>query len=258
MEILIRDTPQDVAQQAATIIGGYVREGATLGLSTGFTPLATYRELIRRHREEGLSFAQTRMFLLDEYIGLPYDHPQSYHATIRREFTEHIDVHGDHVHAPAGMAEDLIQATADYERDIEAAGGVDLQLLGVGSNGHIGFNEPGSSLNSLTRIKTLHPQTVADNSRFFDSPEQVPHQVITQGLGTIQRARHLLLLATGPRKAEAVHRLVEGALAASCPASILQWHRHATVLVDAEATALLGDAEYYRYVEEHKPSWQRY
>ncbi|MBC3185684.1 glucosamine-6-phosphate deaminase [Corynebacterium sp. zg-331] len=258
MEILIRPTPQEVAEQAATIISGYAREGSTLGLSTGSTPLATYRELIRRHREEGLSFAHTQMFLLDEYIGLPYDHPQSYHATIRREFTAQVDVHDDRVHAPAGMAEDLIRATADYERDIEAAGGVDLQLLGVGTNGHIGFNEPGSSLNSLTRIKTLHPQTVADNARFFDSPERVPRQVITQGLGTIQRARHLLLLATGRRKAEAVRRLVEGPLAASCPASILQWHRHATVLVDEEAAALLHDASYYRSVEEHKPAWQQY
>ncbi|KQB86218.1 glucosamine-6-phosphate deaminase [Corynebacterium lowii] len=258
MEILMRETPQEVAQQAADIIGGYVREGSTLGLATGATPLGTYRELIRRHREEELSFAQTQMFLLDEYIGLPYDHPQSYHATIRREFTSHIDVHDEHVHAPAGMAEDVIRATADYERDIEAAGGIDLQILGVGTNGHIGFNEPGSSLNSLTRIKTLHPQTVADNARFFESQEHVPAQVITQGLGTIQRARHLLLLATGKHKAEAVKRLVEGPLAASCPASILQWHRHATVLVDAEAATLLHDAAYYRYVEAHKPSWQRY
>ncbi|MCZ9309803.1 glucosamine-6-phosphate deaminase [Corynebacterium uberis] len=258
MEILIRDTPEQVAVQAADILAGYVREGATIGVATGSTPLHTYRELIRRHREEGLSFAQTQMFALDEYVGLPYEHEQSYHRVIHDELTSRIDVHPANVHVPDGLAADLIQATADYERDIEAAGGIDIQILGVGTNGHIGFNEPGSSLNSLTRIKTLHPQTVADNARFFDSPDDVPYQVLTQGLGTIQRARHLLLLATGEAKADAVARLVEGPLSAACPASILQWHRHATVLVDAPAAAGLRSADYYRFVEEHKPAWQRY
>lgn len=253
MEILIRPTPAEVAVTAADILEGYVRADATLGLATGSTPTPTYRELIRRHREEGLTFRGCRAFLLDEYYGLPREHEQSYYATIRREFTSHVDIDDASVHSPDGTVTDYAAAAAAYEEAIRAAGGVDVQILGVGTNGHVGFNEPSSSLSSRTRLKTLHPQTVTDNARFFGSPEAVPRHVITQGLGTILAARHLLLLATGAGKAAAVRDLVEGPVSAHCPASILQLHRRATVVVDEDAASALANTEYYRFAEQNPP-----
>lgn len=257
MEILIRSTPDDVAAQAADILAGYAQRGATLGLATGSTPLLTYRELIRRHANEGLSFAYCRAFLLDEYVGLPAAHPQSYAATIRREFTSHVDIPDAQVHSPRGDAPDPLAAALSYEA-LLAATTVDVQLLGIGGNGHIGFNEPSSSLSSLTRLKTLHPRTIEDNARFFGDEELVPTHVLTQGLGTISRASHLLLLATGESKADAVAAMAEGPLSAQCPASILQLHRHATVVLDEAAAARLRNAEYYRYADTHKPANQDY
>lgn len=258
MEILIFKDPLEVAVRAADIIQREVDRGATLGLATGSTPLSTYRELIRRHHQEGLSFSDCHAYLLDEYVGLPVDHDQSYRETIRREFTRHIDIADDRVHGPEGSAED-VQAAADaYERELSASGGVDIQILGVGTDGHIGFNEPGSSLMSRTRLKTLHPQTVQDNARFFDSASDVPRHVLTQGLGTIIDARHLLLLATGTKKSAAVAALAEGPLMAECPASVLQWHPHVTVICDELAAAELKHADYYRAVLEAKPDWQEH
>lgn len=256
MEILIRPTTAQVATLAADILSEYVKRGATLGLATGSSPVETYKELIRRHREEGLSFAQCRAFLLDEYVDLPREHPQSYYSFIRNEFTSHVDIPDNLVCSPDGTSHKPWEAAEAYERSIVEAGGVDVQILGVGTNGHIGFNEPSSSLSSVTRIKTLHPQTVKDNARFFDSAEEVPQHVLTQGLGTIARAGHLLLLATGEGKANAVKALVEGPVSASCPGSILQWHRHATVIVDEPAASKLENKVYYRYTDEHKPEWQ--
>ena len=253
MEIIILDTAEEVGLLAADVMARYVARGATLGLATGSTPVGAYRELVRRHKEEGLSFAQCRAFLLDEYIGLGPDRPQSYHATIRRELTAHIDIEDALVQSPNGLDPRHAQ---DYDRAITAAGGIDVQLLGVGTDGHIGFNEPGSSLASGTRVKTLHPRTIEDNARFFDSIDDVPHHVVTQGLATIGRARHLLLLATGIVKAEAVEALCEGPVSALCPASVLQYHPHATVIVDADAASQLENAEYYRYAYKSKPEWQ--
>lgn len=254
MEIVIRPTAAGVAATAAGIIAARVRAGpAVLGLATGSTPLATYGELIRQHREEGLSFAECASFNLDEYVGLPTDHPESYRSVIRRDFTSRVDLGEDAVGAPDGAAADLAAESARYEAAIDAAGGVDVQLLGIGTDGHIGFNEPGSSLRSLTRVKTLAAQTRRDNSRFFASATDVPVHVLTQGLGTISRARHLLLLATGAGKAAAVAAMVEGPLAAFCPASVLQLHPHATVVIDEPAASRLTLANYYRYVLANKP-----
>ncbi|AKK03839.1 glucosamine-6-phosphate deaminase [Corynebacterium epidermidicanis] len=250
MEVVITERPELIA---ADIIQTYAEAGKTLGLATGSTPLKTYQELVRRHQEQGLSFANCEAFLLDEYVGLPTDHEQSYYETIRREFTRAIDISDAAVHSPDGMAQDPYEAAKTYDRSIEEAGGVDLQLLGVGTNGHIGFNEPGSSLSSRTRLKTLHPQTVKDNARFFDGDEsQVPHHVLTQGLGTILEAGHLLLLATGAGKADAVAALVEGPVSAFCPASVLQLHSHATVLIDEAAASKLKFREYYQYAYDHR------
>lgn len=258
MKVIICPTAEDVAIQAADIIASHVRPGAVVGLATGSTPEQTYQELIRRHQAGELSFAQTQAFLLDEYQGLGASHEQSYAATIRREFTAHIDIRDEDVHGLDGLTTDPHATAAAYEQAIDAAGGVDIQLLGVGTNGHIGFNEPGSSLNSLTRSVYLHPQTVADNARFFDSESEVPRQVLTQGLGTIRRARNLLLLATGFMKAEAVAALVEGPLSASCPASVLQLHNHVTVVVDEDAATRLVHSEYYRQAHaESMPARQQ-
>ena len=229
---------------------------AVLGLATGSSPLVVYAELIRRFRAGDVTFAQSRGFLLDEYVGLPAEHPQRYRSVIRRELEEQVDFAADAVLGPDGLADDLAAECATYERAIAGAGGVDLQLLGVGSDGHVAFNEPGSSLSSRTRIKTLTARTRADNERFFEPPDEVPHHVLTQGLGTILEARHLVLVARGSGKAPAVQQLVEGPLSAICPASVLQLHPHATVLLDDEAASLLRLADYYRETYAGKPEWQ--
>jgi len=259
MEVVIRQHEQQCGVTAADIVADAVRSGAsTLGLATGSSPLSVYRELIRRHRKEGLSFAAAQAFLLDEYVGLPPSHPQSYAHVIRVEFTNHIDIDSGCVHSPNGVADDIFAAAAEYDALIASAGPVDVQLLGIGSNGHIGFNEPGSSLGSRTRVKTLTEQTRHDNARFFANIDEVPRHVITQGLGTICDAKHLVLIAAGGHKAEAIAAAVEGPLTASCPASVLQLHPHVTVVVDEAAASQLKNADFYRYALKHKPAQQKF
>ncbi|MCL2464947.1 MAG: glucosamine-6-phosphate deaminase, partial [Micrococcales bacterium] len=232
------------------------RPTAVLGLATGSSPLRVYDELVRRHAA-GLSFARARAFMLDEYVGLPADHPERYRTVIEREIASRVDFAPGAVLGPDGLAGDLPAACAAYEAAIGDAGGVDLQILGIGTDGHIGFNEPGSSLASRTRIKTLTRQTREDNARFFGGDiDQVPHHCLTQGLGTIMDARHLVLLAFGRHKAEAIHHLVEGSVSAMWPATIMQHHRHATVLVDEAAAGRLQLGDYYRETFAAKPAWQ--
>ncbi|WGW10798.1 glucosamine-6-phosphate deaminase [Saxibacter everestensis] len=258
MEIIIAASPKAIASIVADAIEDLLTEhaGTVLGLATGSSPLSVYQELIRRHRDNGLSFAKSRAFLLDEYLGLPRAHPQSYHSVIRSEFVDHIDIDPTHVYSPDGEAADPVVEGQRYDAAIAAAGGIELQLLGIGTDGHIGFNEPTSSLRSRTRVKTLTEQTRSDNARFFDHVDQVPRHVMTQGLGTISEARHLVLVATGEAKAEAVAAMVEGPVAAICPGSVLQLHQHATVLVDEDAASRLKLADYYRHVYANKPRWQ--
>ncbi|MBB5162960.1 glucosamine-6-phosphate deaminase [Mycobacterium sp. AZCC_0083] len=259
MEIVIRRDERECGNTVADVIDQTVRSGATtIGLATGSSPLSVYRELIRRHREDGLSFAGVQAFLLDEYVGLPPSHPQSYAHVIRVEFTDHVDIDSARVHGPDGIADDIFTAAEHYDASITQAGPVDVQLLGIGANGHIGFNEPGSSLGSRTRVKTLTEQTRHDNARFFSSIDEVPRHVITQGLGTISSARHLVLIATGEHKAEAVAAAVEGPVTASCPASVLQLHPHVTIVVDESAAAQLGNADFYRYALKYKPVQEKY
>ncbi|MFF1880926.1 glucosamine-6-phosphate deaminase [Pseudarthrobacter sp. NPDC058196] len=257
MEIVILGGSRQAGRLAADAIEKLVRHkpDAVLGLATGSSPLPVYDELAARH-QQGLDFSRTSGFALDEYVGLPEGHPESYREVIRREFTNRVNIVPENVHGPDGTAEDIPAACAAYEHAIAAAGGVDLQLLGVGTDGHIGFNEPGSSFASRTRIKSLIEQTRRDNARFFDSLAEVPHHVLTQGLGTIMAARHVILLATGAQKAKAVRDFVEGPVAAICPASILQFHPHATVLLDEAAASALKLADFYRHTYENKPGWQ--
>lgn len=228
--------------------------GAVLGLATGSTPLPVYRAL--ESRLAGVDLSGVQGFALDEYVGLEVSHPESYRSVITREVVEPLGLVPSQVHVPAGALETIQHAGDDYEAAIDAAGGVDLQILGIGTDGHIGFNEPGSSFASRTRVKTLTEQTRRDNARFFDSIDQVPTHCITQGLGTILRARHLVLLAFGEGKADAVAAAVEGPLTASVPGSAVQLHPHATIVVDEAAAAGLARADYYRYTFAHKPDWQ--
>ncbi len=256
--IIVRDR-REGASIVVDAIAGLVRRDpySILGLATGHSPIPVYEELARRRANEGLHFEHVRAFLLDEYVGLPYGHAGNYRAVIQSEVVEPLGLKDDQVMAPDGGAADVVAACTAYERALGAAGGVDVQLLGIGRDGHIGFNEPGSSLGSRTRLKTLTDKTRNDNARFFaEGIDGVPRHVLTQGVGTISEARHLILLAWGAAKARAVARCVEGPLTAMVPASVLQLHPHATVVVDEEAAAELTLADYYRSAFAAKPAWQ--
>lgn len=230
-----------------------VKPDAVLGLATGSTPLTTWAALGRR----GLDLSRVRAFALDEYVGLEPGHPESYRAVIDREVVEPLGLTRALVHVP-GDSGPLETAGDDYERAIDAAGGIDLQVLGIGSTGHVAFNEPGSSFASLTRVKTLAEQTRRDNTRFFPSLDDVPTHCITQGLGTIRRAGRLVLLAFGERKADAVAGAVEGPLTASLPGSVIQLHPRVTVIVDEAAASGLANADYYRTAWDNRLDWEKY
>ena len=260
MEIIIQPTPEAGSSVAAQIIAKLVRRkpDCVLGLATGSTPLGTYRELIRMHHKEALDFSKVTTFNLDEYAGLPPGHPQSYRAFMAEHFFRHVNVDARHTNIPDSMAHDIPAECARYEAAIIAAGGIDLQLLGIGTDGHIGFNEPSSSLASRTRIKTLTERTRADNARFFGGDlAQVPFHCITMGVGTIMASREVLMLAFGANKADAVASAVEGPITAMNPASVLQMHPVAKCVTDEPAAAKLSRRDYYRWVFEHKPGWQK-
>ena len=227
---------------------------AVLGLATGSTPLPVYQAL--PSRLAGVDVSRVRGFALDEYVGIDPAHPESYRSVITREVVEPLGLDPELIRTPNGAADGVQHAGDDYEAAIEAAGGVDLQILGIGTDGHIGFNEPGSSFASRTRVKTLTVQTREDNARFFDSIDDVPRHCITQGLGPILRARHLVLLAFGAGKARAVAAAVEGPVSAILPGSAIQLHEHVTVVVDEAAASELKLADYYRYTFDNKPAWQ--
>jgi len=255
MEIIIQPTAEAATSVASRVIARLLRNkpNAVLGLATGSTPLLLYRALI----DMQLDWSQVSTFNLDEYIGLAPTHPQSYHSFMWENLFRHVNIDPANVHIPDGQASDVPAFCSAYEQRIRAAGGIDLQVLGIGTDGHIGFNEPTSSLGSRTRIKTLTPQTRRDNARFFASEDEVPGHVITMGIGTIMEARENLLLAFGANKARAIAEAVEGPITTINPASILQMHPDAKVCLDNEAAAQLKRAEYYRWVYDNKPDWQR-
>jgi glucosamine-6-phosphate deaminase len=256
MEIIIQPTQQAATEVAARIIARLLREkpNAVLGLATGSTPLSLYQTLISMN----LDWSRVTTFNLDEYIGLPREHPQTYHSFMWENLFQHVNIAKENVHIPDGNAADIPKTCQKYEDQIRAAGGIDLQVLGIGTDGHIGFNEPTSSLASRTRIKTLTQQTCKDNARFFGSEKDVPHHVITMGIGTIMEARQNLLLAFGPNKARAIAEAVEGPVTSLNPASVLQMHPTVKVCLDEPAAGELKRADYYRWVYESKPAWQTF
>ena len=254
-EVVIVGSAEVAGMIAADIVAKLVstKPDAVLGLATGSTPLTTYAAIAARD----LDLWAVRGFALDEYVGLPPGHPESYRAVIDREGVGPLGLLQANVRVPGDDGLPLQGAGDRYEADIVEAGGVDLQLLGIGRTGHIGFNEPGSSLRSLTRVKTLTQATRVDNARFFDSIDEVPTHCITQGLGTILRAQHLVLMAFGEAKAAAIAAAVEGPVSASTPGSVVQLHPKVTVIVDAAAGSQLANADYYRYAWEHRLDWER-
>jgi len=259
VEVVIVDDHQAGANIIADAIVDLVvaKPTAVLGLATGSSPLPVYDRLIDDVRDRGLDFSAVTAFTLDEYVGLEPDHPEAYRSFIRRRFTLEAGIEDSRLHSPSVRDQDVAHGCAEYEATMRSVGGVDLQLLGIGSDGHIAFNEPTSSLGSRTRMKTLLEQTRVDNARFFDNDiDQVPMHVITQGIGTILEAQHLTLIAAGESKARAVAAAIEGPLSAMVPASALQLHPHATVVLDHAAASELALTEYYRTTFARKPSWQ--
>lgn len=255
-EVVIVPSPADAGALVADEIVRLIvaRPDVVLGLATGSTPLPVYEAL--RPRLAGIDVSRVRGFALDEYVGIDPRHPQSYRSVITTEVVEPLGLDPERIHTPNGDLASIAHAGEDYERAIADADGIDLQILGIGTSGHIGFNEPGSSFASRTRVKTLIEQTRRDNARFFDTIDDVPMHCITQGLGTILSARHLFLLAFGEGKAAAVAGAVEGPVTSSLPGSAIQLHPHVTVVVDEAAASHLEHADYYRYAYANKPAWQ--
>jgi glucosamine-6-phosphate deaminase len=248
MEVVILNNADEVAAHGEALVEAMLRvkPRAVFGFATGSTPIALYRRLAERHREGALSFRDATSFNLDEYLGIAPDNPQSYRAYMQREFFDRVDIDPANTYLPeCAPGEDPQQVGPRYEKRIREAGGIDLQILGIGHNGHIGFNEPSSSLASRTRVKTLSRRTLEANGRLFAPGEVQPRLAITMGIATIMEARRILLLATGAAKAAAVAGLVEGPVTAMCPASALQWHERVTVLLDEAAAAQLRYREYY-------------
>lgn len=260
MEVAIHSGEAEACCEAACQIASLItrKPDAVLGLATGRSPLGVYAELIRMHRNEGLDFSRVTTFNLDEYVGLRPSHPSSYNHFMWTNFFDHINVNPARIFLPSGTVtgQDIEGFCQRYEEEILRVGGIDLQILGIGSDGHIGFNESGSSLASRTRIKTLTARTRLDNAPYFQTIEEVPHHVITMGIGTIMDARSVLLMAFGSGKSQAVSGCVEGAISASLPASILQMHPRATVFLDEDSAGGLLRKDYYRWVLDHKPAWQ--
>ena len=259
MEIIIKATAEAVHEEAAQILAAQSRRkpDSVLGLATGSTPVGVYALLASHHGKEKLDFARVRTFNLDEYVGLAPDNPCSYREFMRQHLFSKVNLQPGNIFFPDGSAKDVPAHCTEYEEQIRQVGGIDVQLLGIGTEGHVGFNEPSSSLASRTRIKTLTPKTVADNAKFFGGADKVPRHVITMGVGTIMDARECLLLAIGATKADAVARMAEGPITADLPASVLQMHPRCRLIVDEAAAARLKRSDYYRWVYDNKPEWQR-
>ncbi len=241
MRIIVESNYDEMSKTAARIVADQVKRkpDCVLGLATGSTPLGMYRELIAMYQRNEVDFSRVKTFNLDEYYPLPADHPQSYHYFMYQNLFKHINVPREQIHIPQGIAADVEKACQEYEKAINAVGGIDLQVLGIGENGHIGFNEPAERMHVATHLTDLTEETVRVNSRFFSSLSEVPRQAVTMGMGTILKARRIILLANGPRKAQAIKEAVSGYITSKCPASFLQVHPDVILILDREAASLL-------------------
>lgn len=237
MNILKFNSDEDFVQTGANLIASLLQSNpkAVLGLATGSSPVGVYAKLVEMHQKGLVSFSKATSFNLDEYIGLPVDHLQSYRSFMNEQLFNHIDIDPGQTHIPNGNAADMEAECLAYDKMLEENGPVDLQILGIGSNGHIGFNEPDANLSSKTHVVDLLEDTREANARFFDSLDDVPRQAITMGIGGILKARQILLLVRGAGKAEAIRNAVEGPITTQCPASLLQSHPNVIVLVDEGA-----------------------
>lgn len=233
-KVIVESNSADASSRVASMFANSIQANPqlTLGLATGGTPVDVYRDWVSRHRQSQLSFAGVTTFNLDEYIGLDRDHPQSFRSFMEGQLFRHVDIDDSRTHFPS--------VDRDYDSAIRLAGGIDLQLLGIGTNGHIAFNEPGSPIDSLTREVELTPDTIAANSRYFGAADLVPRTAISMGIGSILAARQIVLLATGESKAKAVSHSLGSPPCASCPASLLQYHPLVTFVLDAEAGSMLA------------------
>jgi len=260
VEVIIQPTKAAAALLVARVIAHDLRANPhlVLGLATGKTMECVYRHLVRMHKDEGLDFSVCRTFNLDEYVGLPPQNEHSYRFYMNEHLFNQVNIDQRSTHLPNGMAADLDVECQRYEALIQQFGGIDLQLLGIGKVGHIGFNEPLSALRSRTRVKALTPTTVKQNAPLFGGGTKMPRRAITMGVGTIIEARRCLLLATGDSKADVIAQAVEGPITSMVTATALQLHPRCTVVVDEEAGAKLKEKEYYRWIFENEPEWESY
>lgn len=254
MEVIIKSNYDEICQEAARIIleEWQKKKDLILGLATGATPLGVYKKIIELHHQGKIDFTEVTAFNLDEYLGLEEDHPQSFAFYMKENLFKHINIRKDNTFRLEGRPSNIEEHCREYEKKIKERGGIDVQILGIGRNGHIGFNEPGSSLSSRTRVKTLTEETVRDNARFFKDEEEVPKFCLTMGIGTLMESKMVILLASGKNKSDAVFRSVEGPVTASIPASVLQLHPCVKMLVDEEAGSLLSRKDYYKWVFKNK------
>ena len=253
MQVIIAKDYDDVSKRAAEILIQAVRDkpDIVLGLATGSTPEGLYRLLVAACRDDGLDFSNVVTFNLDEYVGLPPDHEQSYRRFMNEKLFDHINIDPANTHVPDGLAGKLLVECEQYEQMIAEAGGIDLQVLGIGRDGHVAFNEPGTSLGSRTHVTGLTRETIEDNSRLFDSPDDVPRFAVTMGVGTILEARRCLVMASGANKVEAVRATIEGPVTSSITASALQLHPDTVAIVDEAAAAGLARDDFYRWQDEN-------
>ena len=260
MQVIIRPTREDASMLVARLIEKALqaRPNLVLGLATGRTMERLYVQLVRLHREAGLDFSLCRTFNLDEYIGLAPEDENSYRFYMNRHLFDHVNIDKRNTHLPDGRAPNLAAECRRYEQLIAESGGIDLQLLGIGKSGHIGFNEPLSALRSRTRDKTLTPTTIAENSTLFKDPAAMPRRAITMGVGTILECRRLLALVTGRSKADILARAVEGPITSMVSASAIQLHPHCSVIADEDAASALRETEYYRWIFENEPEWAEF
>lgn len=260
MEVILQPNAEAARNLTAHLIAEAIRQRPTLalGLATGRTMEQLYARLAVMHNTDGVDFSAVTTFNLDEYVGLPPEDPDSYRSYMNRHLFSRINIEMANTHLPNGAAADLDQECEDYEAKIEAVGGIDLQLLGIGRTGHIGFNEPLSAMRSRTRCKALTPETIAQNSPLFDDPDKMPRRAITMGVGTILDSKRCIMLVTGEEKAAIVAKAVEGPITSMISASALQLHPRCTVIVDEDAGSRLTQQEYYRWIFANEPEWAPY